>query len=142
MLLHSGFADHPHNRFDILRLPRAPMLLTRGEQIGSTTAKPLLSQQDPLQLLQQQLDRQPFTPQPHDDPPLFGGAGIIRLRPWAVALSVSLHAQADIALADMAVGDLATGRLSSTTSANRYRCSAMTTRSSVYRVEAANADAG
>ena len=32
MLLHSGFADHPHNRFDILVAAPRATLLTRGEQ--------------------------------------------------------------------------------------------------------------
>ena len=67
MLLHSGFADHPHNRFDILVAAPRATLLTRGEQTwvddGETT---FVSADDPLQLLQQQLDRQPFTPQPHE----------------------------------------------------------------------------
>ena len=59
MLLHSGFADHPHNRFDILVAAPRATLLTRGEQTwvddGETT---FVSADDPLQLLQQQLDRQ------------------------------------------------------------------------------------
>ncbi|TBP87652.1 aminodeoxychorismate synthase component I, partial [Klebsiella quasipneumoniae subsp. similipneumoniae] len=75
MLLHSGFADHPHNRFDILVAAPRATLLTRGEQTwvddGETV---VVSAEDPLQLLQQQLDRQPFTPQPHDDLPFLGGA--------------------------------------------------------------------
>ncbi len=62
MLLHSGFADHPHNRFDILVAAPRATLLTRGEQTwvddGETV---VVSAEDPLQLLQQQLDRQPFT---------------------------------------------------------------------------------
>ncbi len=41
MLLHSGFADHPHNRFDILVAAPRATLLTRDEQTWSTTAKPL-----------------------------------------------------------------------------------------------------
>jgi para-aminobenzoate synthetase component 1 len=31
MLLHSGFADHPHNRFDIIVADPLTTLLTRGE---------------------------------------------------------------------------------------------------------------
>lgn len=56
MLLHSGFADHPHNRFDILVAAPRATLLTRGEQTwvddGETV---VVSAEDPLQLLQQQL---------------------------------------------------------------------------------------
>ena len=55
MLLHSGFADHPHNRFDILVAAPRATLLTRGEQTwvddGETV---VVSAEDPLQLLQQQ----------------------------------------------------------------------------------------
>jgi para-aminobenzoate synthetase component 1 len=32
MLLHSGFADHPHNRFDIIVADPRTTLLTRGER--------------------------------------------------------------------------------------------------------------
>ena len=53
MLLHSGFADHPHNRFDILVAAPRATLLTRGEQTwvddGETV---VVSAEDPLQLLQ------------------------------------------------------------------------------------------
>ncbi len=73
---------------------------------GSTTAKPLsVSAEDPLQLLQQQLDRQPFTPQPHDDLPFLGGAlGLFGYDLGRRFERLPSHAQADIALADMAVG--------------------------------------
>ncbi len=90
MLLHSGFADHPHNRFDILVAAPRATLLTRGEQTwvddGETV---VVSAEDPLQLLRQELDRQPFTPQPHDDLPFLGGALGLFGYDWAVALSVS-----------------------------------------------------
>ncbi len=106
MLLHSGFADHPHNRFDILVAAPRATLLTRGEQTwvddGETA---FVSAEDPLQLLQQQLDRQPFTPQPHDDLPFLGGAlGLFGYDLGRRFERLPAHAQADIALADMAVG--------------------------------------
>ena len=106
MLLHSGFADHPHNRFDILVAAPRATLLTRGEQTwvddGETV---VVSAEDPLQLLQQQLDRQPFTPQPHDDLPFLGGAlGLFGYDLGRRFERLPSHAQADIALADMAVG--------------------------------------
>ena len=105
MLLHSGFADHPHNRFDILVAAPRATLLTRGEQTwvddGETV---VVSAEDPLQLLQQQLDRQPFTPQPHDDLPFLGGAlGLFGYDLGRRFERLPSHAQADIALADMAV---------------------------------------
>ncbi len=106
MLLHSGFADHPHNRFDILVAAPRATLLTRDEQTwvddGETV---VVSAEDPLQLLQQQLDRQPFTPQPHDDLPFLGGAlGLFGYDLGRRFERLPSHAQADIALADMAVG--------------------------------------
>ena len=106
MLLHSGFADHPHNRFDILVAAPRATLLTRGEQTwvddGETA---FVSAEDPLQLLQQQLDRQPFTPQPHDDLPFLGGAlGLFGYDLGRRFERLPAHAQADIALPDMAVG--------------------------------------
>ncbi|MDU2481521.1 MAG: aminodeoxychorismate synthase component I, partial [Klebsiella sp.] len=92
MLLHSGFADHPHNRFDILVAAPRATLLTRGEQTW-------------VELLQQQLDRQPFTPQPYDDLPFLGGAlGLFGYDLGRRFERLPSHAQADIALPDMAVG--------------------------------------
>ncbi|MFX5374044.1 hypothetical protein ABTD20_18840, partial [Acinetobacter baumannii] len=65
----------------------------------------VVSAEDPLQLLQQQLDRQPFTPQPHDDLPFLGGAlGLFGYDLGRRFERLPSHAQADIALADMAVG--------------------------------------
>ncbi|MBN0948734.1 hypothetical protein JTL57_34750, partial [Pseudomonas aeruginosa] len=65
----------------------------------------VVSAEDPLQLLQQQLDRQPFTPQPHDDLPFLGGAlGLFGYDLSRRFERLPSHAQADIALADMAVG--------------------------------------
>lgn len=106
MLLHSGFADHPHNRFDILVAAPRATLLTRGEQTwvddGETA---FVSADDPLQLLQQQLDRQPFTPQPHKDLPFLGGAlGLFGYDLGRRFERLPTVAQADIALPDMAVG--------------------------------------
>lgn len=43
MLLHSGFADHPYSRFDIIVAEPRATLVTRGEQTGSTTMKANLS---------------------------------------------------------------------------------------------------
>ncbi|HBQ3996183.1 TPA: aminodeoxychorismate synthase component 1 [Klebsiella pneumoniae] len=106
MLLHSGFADHPHNRFDILVAAPRATLLTRGEQTSVDDGETVVvSAEDPLQLLQQQLDRQPFTPQPHDDLPFLGGAlGLFGYDLGRRFERLPSHAQADIALADMAVG--------------------------------------
>ena len=51
------------------------------------------------------MDRQPFTPQPHDDLPFLGGAlGLFGYDLGRRFERLPSHAQADIALADMAVG--------------------------------------
>ena len=58
-----------------------------------------------LQLLQQQLDRQPFTPQPHEDLPFLGGAlGLFGYDLGRRFERLPTVAQADIALPDLAVG--------------------------------------
>ncbi|STV39485.1 para-aminobenzoate synthase component I [Klebsiella pneumoniae subsp. ozaenae] len=116
MLLHSGFADHPHNRFDILVAAPRATLLTRDEQTwvddGETV---VVSAEDPLQLLQQQLDRQPFTPQPHDDLPFLAARWDYSVTTWAVALSVSLRTRRPISRWRIWRWGSMTGRLSSTT---------------------------
>lgn len=57
MLLHSGFAEHPHNRFDILVAEPRTTLTTYSAsteiQQGETRSN---SPEDPFVLLQQQLD--------------------------------------------------------------------------------------
>lgn len=132
MLLHSGFADHPHNRFDILVAAPRATLLTRGEQTwvddGETV---VVSAEDPLQLLQQQLDRQPFTPQPHDDLPFLGGALGLFGYDLGRRFERLLRTRRPISRWRIWRWGSMTGRLSSTTSANRYRCSAMTILSGV-----------
>ena len=66
MLLHSGFAEHAHNRFDIIvAQPRATLVthgqlttLREGETVSTSAA-------DPLTLVHQQLARCNLQPQPH-----------------------------------------------------------------------------
>ncbi|MFS2190516.1 hypothetical protein ACCC92_27855, partial [Mucilaginibacter sp. Mucisp84] len=71
MLLHSGHADHPHNRFDILVADPLTTLTTQGDityQAGRA------SQGDPLELLQQALDTCGLHAEPTNDLPFQGGA--------------------------------------------------------------------
>lgn len=133
MLLHSGFADHPHNRFDILVAAPRATLLTRDEQTwvddGETV---VVSAEDPLQLLQQQLIVSRSRRNPMTICRFSAARWDYSVTTWAVALSVSLRTRRPISRWRIWRWGSMTGRLSSTTSANRYRCSAMTTRSSVY----------
>lgn len=106
MLLHSGFADHPHNRFDILVAAPRTTLVTRGEQTRVNDGEnEFASQDDPLQLLQQQLDRCQLAPQAHAELPFLGGAlGLFGYDLGRRFERLPSQAQADIALPDMAVG--------------------------------------
>ncbi|CAO96573.1 aminodeoxychorismate synthase component 1 [Erwinia tasmaniensis] len=75
MLLHSGFADHSDNRFDMLVAEPLVTLITRGEQTEIASQGQLMSSSaDPLRLLQQQLDDCGLQAQHHDDLPFQGGA--------------------------------------------------------------------
>lgn len=75
MLLHSGFADHSDNRFDMLVAEPLVTLITRGEQTEIASQGQLMSSSaDPLRLLQQQLDDLGLQAQHKDDLPFQGGA--------------------------------------------------------------------
>ncbi|NIH16361.1 aminodeoxychorismate synthase component 1 [Serratia symbiotica] len=106
MLLHSGFAEHPHNRFDILVADPLTTLtthsaLTEIHQGGSSRQ----SSQDPFSLLQQQLDTHRWQPQFRAGLPFQGGAlGLFGYDLGRRIEQLPQHAVADIALPDMAVG--------------------------------------
>src|SRR5699024_1984910 len=58
MLLHSGYADHPYSRFDIVVADPICTLTTFGkETVVSESEKRTTTTDDPLQVLQQVLDR-------------------------------------------------------------------------------------
>jgi para-aminobenzoate synthetase component 1 len=106
MLLHSGFADHPHNRFDILVAQPRATLVTRGPQTACTiegvTSEHL---DDPLFLLQQTLDSCGLTPNAHADLPFLGGAlGLFGYDLGRHFEKIPQRAQASINTPDMAVG--------------------------------------
>ncbi|MFK3705045.1 aminodeoxychorismate synthase component 1 [Klebsiella sp. NPDC088457] len=106
MLLHSGFADHPHNRFDIIVAEPRATLVTRGGTTaiddGQTQS---LSTADPLTLLQAQLDQCGLAPQAHPHLPFLGGAlGLFGYDLGRRFESLPSQAATDIALPDMAVG--------------------------------------
>ena len=106
MLLHSGFADHAHNRFDIVVADPIATLQTRDKvtflnELGTESE----SDADPLILLQQTLDNVGLSVNNHPDYPFQGGAlglfGYDLGRRFEVLPTIAV---ADIALPDMAVG--------------------------------------
>ncbi|MHA3362688.1 aminodeoxychorismate synthase component 1 [Yersinia enterocolitica] len=106
MLLHSGFAEHTHNRFDILVADPRVTLTTRGEQTEIISAQGQeFSGEDPFSLLQQQLDQFLHPISPHPDLPFLGGAlGLFGYDLGRRVEVLPALAEQDITLPDMAVG--------------------------------------
>ena len=106
MLLHSGFAEHPHNRFDILVAEPQATLVTRGAETticveGATSAH----RGDPLQLLQQTLDGFGYQPATHPELPFLGGAlGLFGYDLGRHFEKLPVLAQRDLTTPDMAIG--------------------------------------
>lgn len=106
MLLHSGFASHPHNRFDLLVAKPRATLVTRDLQttvtVDGTTS---LQDGDPLALLQQTLDSFGLNPQSHPDLPFLGGAlGLFGYDLGRHFEKLPVKAQVSLNTPDMAVG--------------------------------------
>ena len=106
MLLHSGFADHPHSRFDILVADPTVTLETRARCTricaGGAVA---LSEDDPLTLLQRQLEAQDLHPRADAGLPFQGGAlGLFGYDLGRRFETLPTRARADIDAPDMAVG--------------------------------------
>lgn len=106
MLLHSGFAEHSHNRFDILVAAPKVTLTTRGQITEICRGmEEQQSQEDPFQLLQQQLEQQNQHPAANTDLPFQGGAlGLFGYDLGRRVEKLPQMAQANITLPDMAVG--------------------------------------
>ncbi|MDI7506840.1 aminodeoxychorismate synthase component 1, partial [Cronobacter dublinensis] len=106
MLLHSGFADHPHNRFDILVAEPRATLTTRGALTMTQDAHGCQqSEEDPLRLLQAALARFAFAPRPDADLPFQGGAlGLFGYDLGRRFERLPVKAAADVNAPDMAVG--------------------------------------
>ncbi|AFI90255.1 P-aminobenzoate synthetase [Pectobacterium parmentieri] len=106
MLLHSGFADHPHNRFDIMVADPRVTLCTRGSETeiisdGVTNTV----EGDPFILLQQQLDTLSLPVEAHPDFPFQGGAlGLFGYDLGRQIETLPTQADQDIDLPDMAIG--------------------------------------
>lgn len=108
MLLHSGSAEHVHNRFDILVADPRITLTTRGQQTeirrqGQEQAES--STVDPFVLLQNELDNCGIRPQANKDLPFLGGAlGLLGYDLGRTLESIPVQAERDINLPDMAMG--------------------------------------
>ena len=106
MLLHSGAAQHQHNRFDILVADPQITLTTRGnvtlvEQNGSVASR----EEDPFTLLEEQLSASGLQATSADDFPFQGGAlGLFGYDLGRRVETLPDIAQRDIHLPDMAVG--------------------------------------
>ena len=95
MLLHSGFADHPHNRFDILV----------ADPVKTLTTDALSPTDDPLMRLQNEIHALGLSATPDPDLPFQGGVlGLFGYDLGRRFETLPAHAQADISLPDMAVG--------------------------------------
>lgn len=106
MMLHSGYAEHPHSRYDIVVAEPRTTLLTHGDITTVTTQDDAMtSTDDPLTLLQQALDNSGFSRQPLADLPFTGGAvGLFGYDLGRRFERLPTRAQHDIALPDMAIG--------------------------------------
>lgn len=106
MLLHSGFADHSDNRFDILVADPRATLTTRGKvtTIDADGAQQR-SGDDPLTLLQQQLAACGLQAEQHQDLPFQGGAlGLFGYDLGRRFEKLPSTAEAQLTTPDMAVG--------------------------------------
>ncbi|ENA5970210.1 aminodeoxychorismate synthase component 1 [Escherichia albertii] len=106
MLLHSGYASHVHNRFDIMVADPVCTLTTHGDEtVVWQGENRTTTTDDPLRILQQALDRAHIQPTYNNDLPFQGGAlglfGYDLGRRFEILPKI---AQQDIGLPDMAVG--------------------------------------
>ncbi|KFX07351.1 aminodeoxychorismate synthase [Pectobacterium betavasculorum] len=106
MLLHSGFADHPHNRFDIMVAdPRVTLCTREGKTEITRDSVTNTVEGDPFTLLQQQLDALALPLETHPDFPFQGGAlGLFGYDLGRQIETLPTKAEQDINLPDMAIG--------------------------------------
>ncbi|EMN4128555.1 MULTISPECIES: aminodeoxychorismate synthase component 1 [Providencia] len=106
MLLHSGNADHPHNRYDIIVADPIATLITEGDKTTKTHLQTVeVSSDDPFKLLQQSIEQ--FTPKHarDDSLPFTGGA----LGIWSYDLGRRIEKMPQIAHVDLHFPDMAVG---------------------------------
>lgn len=106
MLLHSGFAAHSDNRFDIMVADPVATLTTRGEVTQIRRGKETLeSKADPLSLLQQALHESGLQAVENGDYPFQGGAlGLFGYDLGRRFEKLPQLAKQDLTTPDMAVG--------------------------------------
>lgn len=107
MMLHSGYANHPHSRYDIVVAEPRITLVTRGKttEISHADGTVTTSQDDPLTLLHDALASCAFNEAAIPDLPFIGGAvGLFGYDLGRRFENLPQLAQADINVPDMAVG--------------------------------------
>lgn len=106
MLLHSSFAEHSDNRFDILVAQPCITITTRGAQtVIERAAGTIVSEDDPLALLQQQLENCGLCAEHNDSLPFQGGAlGLFSYDLGRRFEKLPAAAQQQLTTPDMAVG--------------------------------------
>ncbi|MER1720111.1 aminodeoxychorismate synthase component I [Proteus terrae] len=106
-LLHSGFAEHPHNRFDIVVSDPAVTLETRKQTttIKEKNGAVKRSQKDPFTLIQSTLEQFNFHPEHNKSLPFLGGA----LGIWSYDLGRRFETLPEIAKNELNFADMAIG---------------------------------
>lgn len=107
MMLHSGYANHPHSRYDIVVAEPRITLVTRGKttEISHADGTVTTSKDDPLALLHDALASCAFNEAAIPDLPFIGGAvGLFGYDLGRRFENLPQLAQADINVPDMAVG--------------------------------------
>ena len=123
MLLHSGYADHPYSRFDIVVAEPICTLTTFGkETVVSESEKRTTTTDDPLQVLQQVLDRADIRPTHNEDLPFQGGALGLFSTIWAAVLSHCQKLRNKISFCRIWQWVSTIGRSLSTTSVIQFLC--------------------
>ncbi|MBJ3590337.1 aminodeoxychorismate synthase component 1 [Salmonella enterica subsp. enterica serovar Saintpaul] len=106
MLLHSGHADHPHNRFDILVADPITTLVTSGEETVVRGPHGIThTVDDPMTVLRSALTSLAIQPECHPDLPFQGGA----LGLFGYDLGRRFESLPDIAAQDITLPDMAVG---------------------------------
>lgn len=107
MLLHSGQAEHSHNRYDMIVADPAVTLLTRGLQteIQTQNQPAQLSENDPFALLQQYIDQYQVSEFSDEALPFQGGAMGI----WSYDLGRRIEKLPELATSELQFPDMAVG---------------------------------
>lgn len=107
MLLHSGQAEHSHNRYDIIVADPAVTLLSRGLQteIQAQNQPAQYSEKDPFALLQQYMDQYQVTEFSDETLPFQSGAMGI----WSYDLGRRIEKLPELATTELQFPDMAVG---------------------------------